>query len=82
MDKRLYTVMVYTEEVVVASSREEAERIASQADLSIWEYNASPLRCLPPGWNGGEIPWAHIDEPQATVDEWIARGAAPGTTNK
>jgi hypothetical protein len=82
--KRLFTVSFETEVVVLADSQEQAEKIAQRSVRSIdadqWDASASPMSCMPGGWDGGCIPFGAGDpqEPDRTIAEWIERGAAPG----
>lgn len=80
--KKLYVVTVETEIVVVAD--DEADAVDAARDASIdfdLDYAAAPMRFLPWGWDGGEIPFGDADE-ERTVDEWIAAGAAPELTKR
>lgn len=78
---KLYVVAIETEIVVVADSEEEAEKIAmsQQLDLDGWSYQARDLTDLPGSWDDTSIPFGYCesDDPDRTVGEWIARGAAP-----
>ncbi len=76
---KLYTVTVEAEFVCLAQDEIGAEYAAREAlsDGSGVEFRASPLRYLPMGWDGGELPWTDEDCEEKTVNEWIASGAAP-----
>lgn len=81
--KKLYTVDIEIETVVVADSQEEAEALAMEAlqDIDTLGYwtEALPLRVLPDGWDGTSIPFGHHEkeDPDRTVDQWAEAGAAP-----
>jgi hypothetical protein len=86
-DKRLFTVSIEAEVVVLAESQEQAEEIAQKAAGTIdgdqWEASpASPMTCMPGGWDGECIPFGDGDpqEPDRTIAQWIERGAAPAYT--
>lgn len=85
---KLYTVKVEAEYVCIADdeqSAEDAARAAVEDDSFNLEYSAVPMRFLPFGWDGGEIPWPDPgNEPgdEKTVNEWIAVGAAPELTKR
>lgn len=75
--KRLFTVEVKAEIVVVAESEREAERIAdgiSKCDLDLWA-DASVLRILPNDWDEAAYPHIARGEKEQTIAEWIKAGA-------
>lgn len=77
---QLYEVEVTRELLVLARSRADAERLARKVDDDpMPDVHASEMRCFPGDWEGGEIPYGERDEsdPNRTVDQWIALGAAP-----
>lgn len=80
---KLYSVKVETEVIVLANDKAGAEGAAREAihDMGAYDldYDISPLRYLPFGWQGGELPWVDpdLEAPERTVDEWIEAGAAP-----
>jgi hypothetical protein len=84
--KRLFTVAIETEVVVLAESSSEAELLARESmrdlDGDQWTMMASPMAYLPAGWEGDAIPYGPGDseDPDRTVDKWIERGAAPKYT--
>lgn len=88
--KKLYTVMVEAEVVVLAENEEDAQDAAQEAidDMGSYDldYSVQPMLYLPCGWTGGEIPWGaqddDSDEPERTVDAWIALGSAPELTKR
>jgi hypothetical protein len=79
--KKLYTVTIEAEIVVVADDAAEAEEAAHDAmsDLSSYDYDisATPMRFLPSGWEMNAIPYGENadDDPDRTVDGWIRAGA-------
>lgn len=84
---KLYRVTVETEIVVVAEDEAGAEDAARQAidDMGSYdlEYGVQPLRFLPFGWSGAELPWVESDDvPEKTVNQWIDEGAAPELTKR
>lgn len=84
--KRLFTVAIETEIVVLAESSSEAELLARESmrdlDSDQWSRMASPMTHLPAGWEGEAIPYGpgESEDPDRTIDEWIERGAAPKYT--
>lgn len=83
-DKKLelYTVTIETEIVVLAESLEQAIGAAQKAhrdfDSSAFSYHANRMRYMPGDWSDS-IPYGERDEkePDRTVEQWIALGAAP-----
>lgn len=81
--KRLFTVTIETEIVVLAEDADEAEEIAIDAidglDSDAWDSHAMPMATLPAGWEGDAIPYGPgvEDDPDRTVGQWIEQGAAP-----
>jgi len=84
--KRLFTVTIENEIVVLAENKEEAEEIAQDSlgdlDSHSWDAHATPMATLPAGWEADAIPYGPgvKDEPDRTVGTWIERGAAPEYT--
>lgn len=82
--RKLWLVKIETEVVVIAKDEDGAGEAASDAlyEMSHRDmgFDATPLRYLPFGWSGKEIPWPDPDDqdmPECTVDQWIEAGAAP-----
>ncbi len=79
--KRLYTVQIVTEVIVIAESCVHAEREAAKIDLGDLHlsFRGASMSAFPAQWNGDDIPYGQEDpnDPDRTVDEWIERGAAP-----
>lgn len=88
--KKLYVVSIEVEVVVIADDEEDAREAASDAlhemDSFDHDYNVQPMRFLPGGWDGGEIPFGTRDDdddgPEKDVNAWIAAGAAPELTRR
>ena len=83
-NKRLFTVPIETEIVVLADSEEQAQEIAQRyvrkIDWDQWDVtHATAMRHLPGGWDGSCIPYGDGDpgDPDRTVAQWIECGAAP-----
>lgn len=78
--KKLWTVTIETEIVVVAETQEDAVDTAEDAmsDLSSYDYSthAAEMVHLPSGWDKGSLPWGD-NEPEQTTQQWIDAGAAP-----
>lgn len=83
---KLYTVTLETEVVVVAEDEEGAERAAADALSEMGSYDlcfsAQPLRFLPIGWDGKELPFPDpdLEIPEMDINGWIDAGAAPELT--
>ena len=80
--KRLFTVQVTFEIVVVADDTASAKRHAaaeSIADFGPPEISVVPLCYLPADWDEDSIPFGDEDssEPDRTVGGWMMLGAAP-----
>ena len=81
-DKKLWTVTMQTEVVVVAENEFEAEESA-QAALREGDLDHSSvvqgMSYIPSGWNKNSIPWGDRSEedPDRTLGQWIELGAAP-----
>jgi len=79
--KKLFTVTIEHEVVVLADSEDDAFRIAGALDSreydSFGNVNAQPMRYLPDGWTGQEPPFGVALSDQRSVDEWAQDGAAP-----
>lgn len=81
--KKLYTVTITAEVVVVAESAEAAKEAAEDArhagDVEDFDFNAQPLRYLPGSWDGDCIPFGEPDkdDPDRDIEGWINAGAAP-----
>lgn len=77
--KRLYTVTISQEIVVVAEDSNEAREVAEDAisDLYDWDIDDRPLRHLPGGWGLEAIPFGEspADDPDRTIAKWIEAGA-------
>jgi hypothetical protein len=81
MTKKLWTVEVTNEIVVLAESREDAEREArkvSRLDMTP-DYFASEMLSIPSGWHDEDVPYG---EHEKTIDECIADGCAPRLRRK
>lgn len=82
-EKRLFTVTLEMEIVVVAESERDAEEGARDAikELDSYEFltRAQPMRRLPSAWTLKALPWGDRDEdnPDRTVGQWVDLGAAP-----
>lgn len=78
---QLYTVTISAEVAILAESEADARDFARDVDRfdCEFDYDAQPMTYLPDGWEGTEIPFGHRDpeQPDATVDDWVERGAAP-----
>jgi hypothetical protein len=81
--KRLFTVTVETDLVVLACDEQEAEDIAMEALDHVaddeWNVCPSPMTYLPAGWDESCIPFGEgaEEDPDRTVGKWIELGAAP-----
>ena len=80
--KQLFVVTMTTEILVVAEDAAEAEKLAQREPHVDWgepDYHVTPMTYLPADWDGDSIPFGHRDEaePDRTVDQWMALGAAP-----
>jgi hypothetical protein len=80
--KRLFTVQIVHEIVVVADDASSAEKrmlVESINDFGPPEISAVPLCCLPADWDEDSIPFGDEDpsEPDRTVGGWMKLGAAP-----
>lgn len=75
--KKLYTVTIEAEIVVLADSEEEAAEEAQDAmsELSSYDYDihAMPMRYLPGGWDRKTLPFGTEDD--KTIQEWLDAGA-------
>jgi len=83
MAKKLYTVTIEAEVVVVAESPEEAQEEAEQAVIDTeLHFHAVPMHSLPAGWSRESIPFGvGVDEDEdRTTQGWIDVGAAPEFT--
>lgn len=82
MTKRLFTVTIETEILVVAESEAEAAKIA-ESDVEVeWhdsDYIARPMDHMPTGWDDKCIPFGDRleEDPDRTVGKWMEAGAAP-----
>jgi hypothetical protein len=78
--KQLYNVELTREIVVLAESREEAERRALEADDDgDPDVHAHEMTYYPGDWDDDCIPFGDRDDedPDRTVGKWIELGAAP-----
>lgn len=84
--KRLFNVTIETEIVVLADSKEQAEKIAvrvSKDYLTSYDYytHASVLTYLPADTTESDCPFADkytdVDENGKTIGDWLKDGAAP-----
>ncbi len=77
--KKLYTVTISAEVVVVAEDSNEAREVAEEAihELYDWDLDDRPLRYLPNGWELDAIPFGESpkDDPDRTIGKWIEAGA-------
>lgn len=84
--KRLFTVTIEADIVVLARDEDEATDIAIEtlSHLDDEEWNVSPSRMtyLPGDWDADCIPFGDgvPEDPDRTVGEWIELGAAPEYT--
>ena len=80
--KKLFTVQVTYEIIVVASDAAAAERHATAehvVDFGEPDVLAVPMSFLPADWDEDSIPFGDSDpaEPDRTIDGWMKLGAAP-----
>ncbi len=81
--KRLFTVTIETDLVVLARDADEAEGIAMDALNHVardeWSACPSPMTYLPGDWDTDCIPFGDgvPEEPDRTIGKWIEFGAAP-----
>jgi hypothetical protein len=82
-EKKLFTVRVWNEIVVVAEDEDDAQSVAisSLRDVGTDGYSAhaSPMRYLPARWEPNAIPYGDGDKAECdcTIRQWIELGAAP-----
>ena len=83
-EKRLYTVTIETQIVVIASDSKDAEKAAkgaigfgSDIDSDQYDINAREMRRLPSGWDLNAIPFGDGDksDPNRTIQGWLDVGA-------
>lgn len=78
--KKLYTVTVETELVVLADSPEDAEynaeHWAREGDFDVF---AKEMTYLPNGWEPEALPYGKFDDdtPEKTIEQLIEEGCAP-----
>jgi hypothetical protein len=88
MGRRLFTVVIQTEIIVLAGDETHAEIVAKQIVEDEWparnlressfKFQAQPMSHLPVGWDENEFPEDNtLEEPERTIRELIERGAAP-----
>ena len=79
--KKLYTVTIETEIVVLAEGEVEAEEVARRVlrdiDDDAWCSHAQPMRYWPGEWDEDALPYEANSEEDVTIGELIASGAAP-----
>lgn len=77
--KQLYVVELTREVVVVAESQKEAEQVALDTPDDGSDASAQEMMHYPGDWDEDSIPFGKGDpkDPDRTVSEWIAMGAAP-----
>jgi hypothetical protein len=75
--KQLYVVKIQSEQVVLAESEAEAERLtrAHKWDFDNWDTEAQPMHAYPDGWDGLCLAWG--DDEQRGLAALIAYGCAP-----
>jgi hypothetical protein len=89
MARRLFTVVIQTEIVVLANDETHAEIVAKQIVEQEWpardlrassfKFQAQPMSHLPVGWDENGFPEDNtLEEPERTIKELIELGAAPG----
>ena len=82
--KKLFTVSIWNEVVVVAEDEHDAQSIAigslRDVDASSFGVHASPMQRLPEDWEPSALPFGndHNAERDLTIQNWIDIGAAPG----
>jgi hypothetical protein len=77
--KKLYTVKLETEIVVVADSIDDAKSVGQQRASSLGSDEivaiaAHPIRKLPPGWDEGCHPYG---DDHKSIKALVSEGAAP-----
>lgn len=88
MARRLFTVVIQTEIIVLAGDETHAEIVAKHIVEDEWpardlressfKFQAQPMSHLPVGWDENEFPEDNtLEEPERTIRELIERGAAP-----
>ena len=88
MDRKLFTVMIQTEIVVLAGDETLAEILAKHVVENEWscrnlressfKFQAQPMSHLPLGWDLNQFPEDNtLEEPERTIRELIERGDAP-----
>lgn len=84
MTKKLFTVTIQAEIVVVADDAVQAGMEAAKVvrDLTFdgtFGYHAEPMRHFPAEFDGNCMPFGEGDpaDPDRTIDAWIEKGAAP-----
>jgi hypothetical protein len=89
MARRLFTVVIQTEIIVLAGDETHAEIVAKQIVENEWparddlrassfKFQAQPMSHLPVGWDENEFPEDNtLKEPERTIRELIELGAAP-----
>ena len=81
--KKLFTVRVWNEVVVVAEDEHDAQSIAISSlrdvDASSFGAHASPMQRLPEDWEPSVLPFGndYKTERDRTIQNWIDIGAAP-----
>ncbi len=83
MSKKLFTVEVSVEIVVVAEDADDARLSALESlrdvDSDQYQAHAAPMRHYPSTWDTKSIPYGDGDKEDMdrTVEKWIELGAAP-----
>jgi hypothetical protein len=91
MERKLFTVSIQTEILVLAKDGKLANKMARhivedewpcrRLDGSLFNVQAQPMDHLPAGWDENEFPEDDtLEEPERTIRELIELGAAPGYT--
>lgn len=79
--KKLFTVTIETEIVVLAETAKEAEEYAAdelrELDSYQYDFHAMEMAHLPGDWDVKSIPYGDVDEehPDRTIQEWIDAGS-------
>jgi hypothetical protein len=88
MTRRLFTVVIQTEIIVLADDEAHAEIVAKQVVENEWlardlrassfKFQAQPMSHVPVGWDENGFPEDNtLEEPERTIRELIELGAAP-----
>lgn len=81
--KKLFTVRLWNEVVVVAEDENDAQSVAISAlrseGMSSFGAHAAPMRRFPEDWEPSTIPYGNDGKAECdrTIQKWIDAGAAP-----